>query len=155
MKNIHATDIKGQFNIGIVVSRFNVEITDKLLTGAVTRLKELDFSDDQVTIAWVPGAVEIPLLAKRMAESKKYDAIVCLGAVIQGETRHFDYVCEQVSNGCQKVALDSDVPVIFGVLTTNDAEQAHERVGGSHGHKGREAIDTAFEMVSVLRQIES
>ena len=153
MKIITAQDLKTQFNIAIVVSRFNEEITHKLYEGAITRLKELEFSEDQVTSIFVPGAVEIPLVAKRLAKKNTYEAIVCLGAVIRGETSHYDYVCEQVSRGCQQVSLKENIPVIFGVLTTENETQALARCGGAHGHKGRDAIDAAFEMVSIFRQI--
>jgi 6,7-dimethyl-8-ribityllumazine synthase len=143
----------GGFNVAVVVSKFNQNITQKLYDGALERLKELGFSDDRITVAWVPGAVEIPITAQRFARSGKYEAVICLGAVIFGETRHFDYVCEQVSQGCQQVALEHDLPIIFGVLTTENMQQAIERVGGSKGHAGRHAADAAYEMVSVLNQI--
>lgn len=154
MKIITAHDIKSQFNVAVIVSRFNETITHKLYEGAVLRLKELEFADDQITVVWVPGAVEIPITAQRLARTNTYEAIVCLGAIVRGETSHYDYVCQQVSDGCRLVALKHDIPVIFGLLTTETDEQALERVGGRHGHKGREAVDAAFEMVSVLRQIE-
>ncbi len=142
------------FNIAVVVSRFNEEITQKLRDGAVSRLNELGFNAQQIKIISVPGAIEIPITAQRLAKTKKYEAIICLGAVIQGETKHFDYVCQQVSYGCQQVALTHDIPMIFGVLTTDTEEQAYDRVGGAHGHKGREAADTAFELVNTLREME-
>jgi 6,7-dimethyl-8-ribityllumazine synthase len=148
MRNKHAS-----FNIAIVISRFNEQVTQKLYDGAMERLSELGFPSDRITVVWVPGAVEIPLTAQRLARTDKYEAIVCLGAVIFGETRHFDYVCEQVSQGCQMVALSHDLPVIFGVLTTNNMEQALDRVGGKKGHMGRSSVDAAYEMVSVLNQI--
>ena len=141
------------FNIAIVVSRFNHDITEKLLAGAVERLQELGFNKDQITAIWVPGAVEIPLAAQRLARSGKYEAVICLGAVIFGETRHFDFVCQQVSQGCQQVALTHDIPVIFGVLTTQNKEQANDRVGGKKGHMGRESANAAYELISVLRQM--
>jgi 6,7-dimethyl-8-ribityllumazine synthase len=153
MRVLNVKDIPGCFNIAIVISRFNHEITQKLHEGAILRLKELGFSDDRITIAWVPGAVEIPLTAQRLARSGNYEAIVCFGAVIYGETKHFEYVCNQVSEGCQRVALTQDIPVIFGVLTTDNLEQAQDRVGGKKGHMGREAINAAYELVSVLNQI--
>jgi 6,7-dimethyl-8-ribityllumazine synthase len=142
-----------EFNLAIVISRFHSEITQKLLDGAHVRLDELGFPKDNLTIAWVPGAVEIPLGAQRLARTKKFAAIICLGAVVFGETKHFDYVCQQVSTGCQHVALNEDLPVIFGVLTTNNMEQAYDRVGGKRGHVGRQSIDAAFELISVLSQI--
>lgn len=153
MQVLNTQEVPGCFNIAVVVSRYNHDITQKLHDGAVERLQELGFSNDRITIAWVPGAVEIPLTAQRLARTGNFDAIVCLGAVIYGETRHFDYVCEQVSQGCQTVALTNDIPVIFGVLTTNNLEQAQDRVGGKKGHVGRESIDTAYDLVSVLNQI--
>lgn len=153
MKILNVQNIPGCFNIAVVVSRFNEEVTHKLHDGAIERLKELGFSSDRITVAWVPGAIEIPLTAQRLARTGEYGAIICLGAVILGETKHFDYVCDQVSQGCQTVALANDIPVIFGVLTTDSEEQALDRVGGKHGHKGREAADAAFELVSVLNQI--
>jgi 6,7-dimethyl-8-ribityllumazine synthase len=155
MKELMVHDIKNQFNIAIVISRFNEEVTSALHDGAYRRLKELEFADDQITVVWVPGAIEIPIAAQRLARTEIYEAIVCLGAVIRGETTHYDSVCQQVSYGCQEVALRNDIPVIFGVLTTENEEQALARAGGSKGHKGRYAIDAAFEMVSVLRQIEN
>lgn len=142
------------FNIAIVVSRFNEEVTQRLHDGAIQRLKELNFKDEQITAIWVPGAVEIPLVAQRLSHTKKYEAIICLGVVIRGETSHYDYVCEQVSQGCQRVSLDNNIPVIFGILTTENEEQALDRVGGQHGHKGRDAVDAALEMVAVLKQIK-
>ena len=148
MKILDAQNDTACFNIAIVVSRFNHDITEKLLTGAVERLQELGFAKDQITAAWVPGAVEIPLAAQRMARTDNYEAIICLGAVIYGETRHFDFVCKQVSEGCQQVALAQDIPVIFGVLTTQNREQANDRVGGKKGHMGRESANAA-ELVSV------
>ncbi len=142
------------FPIAIVTSRFNSEITQRLYEGAIERLKELNFKEEEITATWVPGAVEIPLIAKKLAETNRYAAIICLGAVIRGETTHYDYVCQQVSLGCQEIALSCDIPVIFGILTTEDEQQALERTGGIHGHKGRDAVDTACEVVSVLVQIE-
>ena len=141
------------FNIAVIVSRFNEEITQKLLQGALSRLSELGFTPEQIKVVSVPGAIEIPLTAQRLAKTKKYEAMICLGAVIQGETKHFDYVCQQVSHGCQHVSLTHDIPVIFGVLTTDTEEQAYDRVGGKHGHKGREAADVAYELVQTLSEI--
>lgn len=134
--------------IAVVVSRFNVEITQRLLDGALERLRELDFSSDQITVAWVPGAVELPLAAQRLAQQGVYDAIVCLGAVIQGDTDHHLYVSQQASDGLARVMLENDLPVSFGVLTTRDDAQAEARVT-----KGRDAVDAAVEMVALLRKI--
>lgn len=153
MTTITAHSLKQTCNLAIVTSRFNEEITERLYNGALARLQELHFSEEQITAVWVPGAVEIPLAAQRLARTNIYSAIICLGAVIRGETSHYDYVCQQVSFGCQKVALQEDIPVIFGVLTTENEEQALARTGGHHGHKGCEAVDAAISMISVLRQI--
>lgn len=137
----------------IVTSVFNQEVTDKLLAGALERLKELGVQKNNITSLRVPGAVEIPLTAKLLAKSQKYAAIICLGAVIRGETTHYDYVCEQVSQGCQRVMLDYEIPVIFGVLTTENEEQAFARAGGAHGHKGRDAADCAVAMVELVQKL--
>ena len=153
MQVLDVQEIKNRFNVAIVVSRYHNEITAKLFAGALERLQELGFDNEQITVAWVPGAVEIPITAQRFARTEKYEVVICLGAVIYGETRHFDYVCEQVSQGCQQVALMHDTPVIFGVLTTNNLQQAHERTGGNKGHAGRDAVNAAYELISVLRQI--
>lgn len=142
------------FNIAIVVSRFNEIVTEALLKGAEQRLKELGFSDKEITIIHVPGAVEIPLVLQRLARTKKYAALIALGAVIRGDTSHYEYVCDQVSRGCQQVMLNEDIPVIFEVLMTENDEQARDRSSAKHhGHKGVEAVDCAVEMVSVLAQI--
>lgn len=137
-------------SIAIVVSRFNQEITERLLQGAVERLCELGLSETDLHITWVPGAIELPLAAQQFAKREDCDAVICLGAVIRGETGHYEYVCQQVSYGCQRVALDFDIPVIFGVLTTDNEQQALARAGGEHGHKGREAADTAVEMIALI-----
>ncbi len=155
MRIISARDIETPFSVGIVVSRWNEQVTSKLCEGAIQRLKELEITNNHVTVVWVPGAVEIPIIAKELAQSEQYSVIITLGAVIRGETGHYDYVCDQVSNGCQQVSLQTGVPVIFGILTTDNLEQALERAGGKHSHKGREAVDSAFEMVSVLQQLRS
>ncbi len=145
--------MKENFKIALVISRFNEDITRLLYEGALQRLKEVSFPEENITAIWVPGAVEIPVVAQHLIHKGYYAAVITLGAVIQGETTHFDYVCDQVSQGCQRVALDYGVPVIFGVLTTSNKEQALDRCGGKHGHKGREAVDAALEMVSILHQI--
>ncbi len=154
MKQIDQRDSRLRFPIGIVVSRFNEGVTRKLLDGALRRLKEKDFDESEITVAWVPGAIEIPVVAQRMAQLGRLEAIVALGAVIRGDTSHFDYVCKQVSDGCQAVSLQHDLPVIFGVLTTNTEDEALARAGGAMGNKGCEAIDACVETVSVLRQID-
>lgn len=142
------------FRVAIVVSRFNEEITSKLLQGALSRLEERGFPDGQITVVWVPGAVEIPVTAQRLAKTNRYDAIIALGAVIRGETTHYETVCEMVSSGCSSVALTQDLPVVFGVLTTENEAQAIDRIGGKHGHKGVDAVDTAIEMVMTLDQVD-
>lgn len=141
--------------IGIVVSRFNEFISSKLLEGALDCLKRHDIKESDIEIAWVPGAFEIPLIASKMAKSKKYDAIICLGSVIRGTTSHYDYVCAEVSKGIASVSLQSDLPVIFGVLTTDNIEQAVERAGTKSGNKGFDAALTAIEMVNVCKELES
>lgn len=153
MQVLNTKDVPQHFNVAIVIGRFHFEITQKLFDGAVERLKELGFDSDQITAVWVPGAVEIPLAAQRLARTGKFAAIICLGAVIFGQTRHFDYVCQQVSQGCQQVSLNHDIPVIFGVLTTDNIEQAQARAGGNKGNMGRYAADSAYEFVSVLQQM--
>ena len=140
--------------VAIVVSRFNEEVTQALHDGAIARHQELN-PDKDPFVVWVPGAIEIPFIAQKLAKTHRYDAIIALGAVIRGETTHYDYVCEQVSNGCQHVMLTYDIPVIFGVLTTENEVQAHDRVGGVHGHKGRDAVDAAFHMISLSRQLSA
>lgn len=153
MKVLNIKDIPGRFNVAIVTGRFHSVITQRLFDGAIERLQELGFDSDQITSIWVPGAVEIPLTAQRLARTEKYAAIICLGAVIFGETKHFEYVYQQVSQGCLQVSLTHDIPVIFGVLTTDNIQQAEERAGGSKGNMGRYAADSAFELISVLQQI--
>ena len=143
---------KGQ-KVGIVVGRFNEFISSKLLDGALDGLKRHDVSDDDIEIAWVPGSFEIPLTAKKMADTGKYDGIICLGAVIRGETPHFDYVSNEVSKGVAKVGLDTEIPVIFGVLTTDTIEQAISRAGTKSGNKGFEAAQTLVEMVNLFESI--
>jgi|JI10StandDraft_1071094.scaffolds.fasta_scaffold78578_4 6,7-dimethyl-8-ribityllumazine synthase len=137
--------------IAIVVSEFNQAVTHKLLQGAQERLRELAVKEE--TAVWVPGAIEIPLIVQHLAKTKAYEAIIALGAVIRGETTHYDYVCQQVSMGCQQVALEHHIPVIFGVLTTENEQQALDRAGGQQGHKGRDAVNTAFAMIHLLRQL--
>ncbi|HEV2613319.1 MAG TPA: 6,7-dimethyl-8-ribityllumazine synthase [Gammaproteobacteria bacterium] len=132
--------------VALVTSKFNHEITEQLHKTAVARLKERNISDENIVSVFVPGAVEIPLMAQHFAKQKKYDAIICMGAVIRGETSHYDYVCQQVSYGCQRVALDNHMPVIFGILTTENEEQAQARI-----NTARDWVDAAFHMVSLLR----
>lgn len=137
----------------IVVSRFNEFICSKLLGGAVDGLVRHGVEEDDISVAWVPGAFEIPLMAKKLAKSKKYDAVICLGAVIKGSTSHYDYVCAEVSKGVASVSLDTETPVIFGVITTDNIEQAIERAGTKAGNKGYDAAISAIEMSNLLSQI--
>ena len=137
---------------GIVVSRFNEFISSKLLGGSLDCLKRHDADMESVDVAWVPGSFEIPLVAKKMAFSRKYDAVICLGTVIKGSTPHFDYVCAEVSKGISRINLDSDVPVIFGVITTDSIEQAIERAGTKSGNKGWDSALGAIEMASLMSQ---
>lgn len=142
------------FKFGIIVGRFNEFISSKLLGGAMDTLTRHDVSEDDIDVVWVPGAFEIPLMAKKMANSGKYDAVICVGAVIRGATPHFDYVCAEVSKGISKVSLDSELPVMFGVITTNNIEQAIERAGTKAGNKGSEAAEGALEMVNLLKDFD-
>ena len=139
--------------VGIVAGRFNEFITSKLIEGALDGLKRHDVKEEDITIAWVPGAFEIPLIASKMADTKQYDAIICLGAVIRGSTSHYDYVCNEVSKGIAQVSLQSKLPVMFGVLTTDTIEQAIERAGTKAGNKGFECAVGAIEMVNLIQKI--
>jgi len=139
---------------GIVVARFNEFITGKLLSGALDALKRHGAKDDEIDIAWVPGAFEIPLIAQKMAESGKYDAVITLGAVIRGSTPHFDYVCNEAAKGIAQISLKTGVPTIFGVLTTDSIEQAVERAGTKAGNKGWDAAVTAVEMANLTRMLQ-
>jgi len=139
--------------IGIVVGRFNEFITSKLVGGALDVLKRNDVSEENIDIAWVPGAFEIPLITKKLANTGKYDAIITLGAVIKGSTPHFDYVCAEVSKGVAQISLQTDLPVIFGVLTTNNIEEAIERAGTKAGNKGADAAVSAIEMINLIKEI--
>lgn len=141
--------------VGIVAARFNEFITSKLLSGAIDGLKRHEVKEEDIEVAWVPGAFEIPLIASKMAKSGKYDAVICLGAVIRGATSHYDYVCSEVSKGIANVSLNSDIPVLFGVLTTDTIEQAIERAGTKAGNKGFECAEGAIEMVNLIREMEA
>lgn len=145
--------IASELRLGIVVGRFNEFIGSKLLDGAIDAAVRHGILKEDITVAWVPGAFEIPLVAKRMVNSGAYDAVVCLGAVIRGNTPHFDYVASEVAKGIAQVSLQSEKPVIFGVLTTDSIEQAIERAGTKAGNKGAEAVNTAIEMVNLLEKI--
>lgn len=139
---------------GIVAGRFNDFITDKLLSGALAAIQRHGAEDNAAEVAWVPGAFEIPLIAQKMAESGKYDAVITLGAVIRGSTPHFDYVCGEVSKGVGSLSLKTGIPVIFGVLTTDSIEQAIERAGTKAGNKGWEAATAAIEMANLVKTLE-
>lgn len=146
--------VSNDIRVGIVAARFNEFITSKLLGGALDGLKRHEVNENSIDIAWVPGAFEIPLIASKMAKSGKYDAVICLGAVIRGSTTHYDYVCSEVSKGVAHVSLNSDIPVMFGVLTTENIEQAIERAGTKAGNKGFDCAVGAIEMVNLIRNIE-
>ena len=141
--------------VGIVAARFNEFITSKLLSGAMDGLLRHEVREEDIHVAWVPGAFEIPVIAAKMARSGKYDAVICLGAVIRGSTSHYDYVCSEVSKGVASTALSTGVPVLFGVLTTDTIEQAIERAGTKAGNKGAECAQGAIEMVNLIRALEA
>ena len=153
MNIIQGNLIAQGLRVGIVASRFNEFIVSKLVGGAQDGLERHGVDTDRIDLVWVPGAFELPLAAKKMAQSGKYDAVLCLGAVIRGSTPHFDYVCAEVSKGVAHVGMDSEIPVIFGVLTTDTIEQAIERAGTKAGNKGFDAAVTAIEMANLLRQL--
>ncbi len=139
--------------VGIVVSRFNEFISSKLIDGALDGLTRHGVDDDDINIVWVPGSYEIPLTAKKMAKSKKYDGIICLGTIIRGDTPHFEYISSEAAKGIAKAGLDSEIPIIFGVLTTDTIEQAIERAGTKAGNKGYDAAESVIEMVNLFKQI--
>ena len=151
MKTIEGKLIGKGMKFGVVAARFNDFITSKLLEGAMDALIRHGAESDDVSVAWVPGSFEIPLAAQKMAASGKYDAVICLGAVIKGSTDHYDYVCAEVSKGVAQVGLNSGIPVLFGVLTTDNIEQAIERAGTKAGNKGFDVAVSAIEMVDLLR----
>lgn len=152
MRIIEGNLVAQELKVGIVVGRFNEFIVSKLVGGALDGLKRHGVQEEQIEIAYVPGAFEIPLVAKKMGKSEKYDAIICLGAVIKGSTPHFDYVCAEASKGVASVSLDTEKPVIFGILTTDTIEQAIERAGTKAGNKGYDAAISAIEMANLLKQ---
>lgn len=154
MANIIEGYISGKgLKFGIVAARFNEFIVNKLVGGALDTLHRHETADSDIDVAWVPGAFEIPIVAKKMAESGKYDAVLCLGAVIRGSTTHYDYVCNEVSKGVAQVGLQTGVPTIFGVVTTENIEQAIERAGTKAGNKGADAAMAAMEMTSLLGKL--
>lgn len=147
--------VSKDMKVGIVASRFNEFIVSKLVAGALDGLARHDVKEEDIDLAWVPGAFEIPLIASKMAKSGKYDAVICLGSVIRGSTTHYDYVCSEVSKGIANVSLNADIPVMFGVLTTENIEQAIERAGSKAGNKGYDCALGAIEMVNLIRRIEA
>jgi 6,7-dimethyl-8-ribityllumazine synthase len=153
MKTYEGKLIAQGLKFGIIVGRFNEFIGGKLVSGALDALKRHGVEEENIELTWVPGAFEIPLVAKKMAKSQKYDGVICLGAVIRGSTPHFDYVSNEVTKGIAHVSLETEVPVIFGVLTTDTIEQAIERAGTKAGNKGYDAAMTAIEMANLLKQL--
>lgn len=153
MKTLEGALVAQNMKVALVAARFNEFITAKLIGGALDGLKRHGVPEEAIHLAWVPGAFEIPLVASKLANSGKYDAVICLGAVIRGSTSHYDYVCAEVSKGVAHAALESGVPVLFGVLTTDTIEQAIERAGSKAGNKGAECAQGAIEMVDLLRSM--
>lgn len=153
MKTYEGKLIAKGLKFAIVIGRFNEFIGSKLLSGAIDNFKRHGVEEDDIEIIWTPGAFEMPLVAKKLAKSKKYDGVICLGAVIRGATPHFDYVSSEVSKGIANVSLETELPVIFGVLTTDTIEQAIERAGTKAGNKGSDAAITAIEMANLLKEI--
>jgi len=153
--NIYEGKISGKgLKFAIVVARFNEFITNKLLSGAIDALKRHETPEENISVAWVPGSFEIPIVAKKLAATKKFDAIICLGAVIRGATTHYDYVCNEVSKGVAAVGLQSGVPTIFGVVTTENIQQAIERAGTKSGNKGFDAAVSAMEMANLFKTLK-
>lgn len=153
MKTYEGNLVSENIKVGIIATRFNEFIVSKLLDGAIDGLKRHNVKEADIEIAWVPGAFEIPLIASKMAKCGKYDAVICLGSVIRGMTTHYDYVCSEVSKGIATVSLNSDIPVMFGVLTTENIEQAIERAGTKSGNKGYDCAVSAIEMVNLIKDI--
>lgn len=154
MRVLEGNVVANGTKVGIVASRFNEFIVSKLVGGAEDALIRHGVNGDDITLAWVPGAFEIPLAAQKMAETGNYDAVICLGAVIKGATTHYDYVCAEVSKGVAAVGLKTEIPVIFGVVTTDNIEQAIERAGTKAGNKGYDAACTAIEMVNLMQKMK-
>lgn len=148
--NLNATDLK----FGIVISRFNEFISSKLLSGAIDALVRHGAKEDNIEVAWVPGAFEIPMIAKKLTEKAKYDAIICLGTIIKGDTPHFDFVAAESAKGIAQLSISASIPVSFGILTTNDVEQAIERAGLKSGNKGFDAAVTSIEMANLMKQFD-
>jgi len=154
MKEFKGNLVNRDMKIGIVVAKFNSFITKKLLEGAMDAFEQYGIDTENIEVAWVPGAYEIPLVAQKMVETNKYDAIICLGAVIRGETTHYDYVCNQAATGIGKVSLEAGLPVIFGVLTTENKYQAFERSGIKGGNSGFSYGVDAIEMVNLMKELD-
>ena len=154
MNTFEGNLVSQNMKVGIVCARFNEFIVSKLLSGCLDTLLRHGVQEHDISVAWVPGAFEIPLIAAKMAKSGKYDAVIALGAVIRGSTSHYDYVCSEVSKGIAQVALNSEIPVMFGVLTTDTIEQAIERAGTKAGNKGADCALSAIEMVVLIRSLE-
>ena len=153
MKKIEGMIVANGAKIGIVAARFNEFIVSKLVSGAEDALLRHSVNPDDISVTWVPGAFEIPVVAKKMAMSGKYDAVICLGAVIRGATSHYDYICNEVSKGIASVSLESGIPVMFGVVTTENIEQAIERAGTKAGNKGYDCAMGALEMIDLMKQL--
>ncbi|MFJ8260588.1 6,7-dimethyl-8-ribityllumazine synthase [Rummeliibacillus sp. NPDC094406] len=153
-KTFEAQLIGTDLKVGIVVSRFNEFLTAKLLSGAMDGLKRHGVSEDDIDVAWVPGVFEVPFITKKMADTKKYDAIIGLGTVIRGATSHYDYVCNEAAKGIANVGLNTGVPVMFGIVTTENIEQAIERSGTKAGNKGYDAAVSAIEMANLSRMFD-
>ena len=154
MRTIEGKLTASGIKVGIVAARFNEFITSKLIGGALDGLKRHDVKEEDVELVWVPGAFEIPVAAQKLAQSGRYDAVICLGAVIRGNTSHYDYVCAEVSKGVASVSLSEGLPVIFGVLTTDNIEQAIERAGTKAGNKGADAAKAAIEMTNLIANLK-
>ena len=155
MRTLEGKVVAKEMKVGIVAARFNEFIVSKLVAGARDGLLRHDVKDEDIDLAWVPGALELPLIPSKMAKPRPYDAVICLGAVIRGATSHYDYVCSEVSKGIANVSLASDIPVMFGVLTTDNIEQAIERAGTKAGNKGYDCALGAIEMVNLVRTLEN
>ncbi len=155
MRTLEGKVVASGIKIGIVAARFNEFITNKLVSGAIDGLVRHDVDENDIDVAWVPGAFEIPLIARKMADTGRYDAVICVGAVIRGSTSHYDYVCNEVSKGIASVSLKAGIPVMFGVLTTDTIEQAIERAGTKAGNKGYDCALGAIEMINLIKNIEA
>ncbi|MGB7159711.1 MAG: 6,7-dimethyl-8-ribityllumazine synthase [Tepidisphaeraceae bacterium] len=147
------SDVPADAKVAIVAARFNARIVDELLAGCLRRLGALGINESRIAVHRVPGAFELPVAAKVLAQTRKFSAVICLGCVVRGDTPHFDYVAGEAARGIQRVAIDESLPVIFGVLTTNTDEQARARAGGSHSHAGENAAEAALEMIAMIHKL--